>query len=91
MLTCQVVTVKGVKPLHFKNRVAEQLQIGAAAWVSFDGTKALPVTVLWIDDRHYSVRVERTTRVSRAGNVHTFFLDEVRSTPAAACLNCVTC
>jgi len=41
-----------VKPLHFKNRVAEQLAIGANAWVSFDGRKALPVTITGMDDRH---------------------------------------
>jgi len=86
-----VVSVKGVKPMHFRNRVAEQLEVGAPAWVSFDGKKALPVTVTEIDDRHYSVRMERTSRASRAGNVHSLFLDEVRSTPEAACLNCVTC
>jgi hypothetical protein len=91
MLSRRVVTVKGIKPLHFKNRVAEQLPVGAAARVSFDGGKALPVTITKIDDRHYSVRIERTTRISHARNVHGLFLDEVRSTPEAACLNCVTC
>jgi hypothetical protein len=86
----QITAVKGVKPLHYTKRVAEQLTVGAAAWVSFDGKKALPVTVAEIDDRHYSVRIERGSRVSRAGNVHSLFLDEVRTTPEAACLNCVT-
>ena len=87
----RIVAVKGVKPLHFKNRTSEALAIGADAWISWDGKKAQPVTVTEIDDRHYSVRIERTSRISRAGNVHSLFLDEVRSTPEAACRNCVTC
>jgi hypothetical protein len=86
----QITIVKGIKPLHFRRRVAELLSPGASAWVSFDGKKALPVVVTEIDDRHYSVRMERTSRVSRVGNVHSLFLDEVRSTPEAACINCVT-
>jgi hypothetical protein len=89
----QIATVKGIKPLHFKKRVAEHLPIGAEAWVSFDGRKALPVTITGIDERHYDVRMLRASRGLgvRAGNVHSLFLDEVRSTPGAACLNCVTC
>ena len=86
----QITTVNGIKPLHFRGRVAEQLSVGASAWVSFDSKKALPVIVTEIDDRHYSVRMERTSRVSRAGNVHSLFLDEVRSTPESACINSVT-
>lgn len=87
-----IVTVKGMKPLHFKNRVAEKLEVGADAWVSFDGRKALPVTVIGQDDRHYDVRMLRRSMsgVIRPGNIHSLFLDEVCSTPEAACRNCVT-
>ena len=85
-----ITIVKGTRPLHFGDRVPEKLSVGMAAWVSFDGKKALPVTITAVDDRHYSVRIERSSRVSRAGNIHSVFLDEVRSTPVAACRNCVT-
>jgi hypothetical protein len=89
----QISIVKGIKPLHFKRRKAEQLPVGAEAWVSFDGRKALPVIITEIDERHYDVRMLRASRRLgiRAGNIHSLFLDEVRSTPEAACLNCVTC
>jgi hypothetical protein len=88
----QVISVKGMKPLHYSKRVAENLSLGTNAWVSFDGRRALPVTITGIDDRHYDVQMLRASRGLgiRAGNVHSLFLDEVRSTPEAACLNCVT-
>ena len=88
----QVITVKGVNPLHYSKRVAENLAIGTNAWVSFDGRKALPVTITGVDERHYDVQMLRPSRRLgiRAGNTHSLFLDEVRSTPKAACLNCVT-
>ena len=78
--------------IHYAKRVAENLSVGADAWVSFDGRKALPVTITGIDERHYDVQMLRASRGPgiRAGNIHSLFLDEVRSTPEAACLNCVT-
>ena len=88
----QVIVVKGVKPLHYSKRVAENLSVGEDAWVSFDGLKAFPVTITGIDERRYDVQMVRASRGSgtHAGNVHNLCLDEVRSTPEAACLNCVT-
>ncbi len=89
----QVTAVKGIKSLHYSKRIAENLPVGAKAWVSFDGRKALPVTVTAIDDRRYDVRMERASHSLgiRPGNIHALFRDEVHSTPEAACMSCVTC
>ncbi len=83
----KIVFVKGIKPLHYAKRVREAFEVGAEAWVSFNGRKALPVTITESDDRHYSVRI---VAGKDAGNINSLFRDEVRSTPELACLNCVT-
>ena len=83
----KAVRVRGVKPLHYRHRTAEQFEIGDAAWISFNGKIAYPVRVVGKDDRHYDVKAERP---SRRVSTHSLFLDEVRSTPEAACINMVT-
>jgi hypothetical protein len=93
-----IAWVKGVKPLHFSKRVAEYLSVGTEAWISLDGRMALPVIVTEVDHGSYCVRFERPSKragISRAYTngttaTHSFFVDEVRSTPELACLNCVT-
>ncbi|MBV9172603.1 MAG: hypothetical protein JOZ81_21235 [Chloroflexi bacterium] len=86
------VKVSGVKPLHWRDRTAEDIEIGAEAWVSLDGETALPARVTGKDDRHYDVQFECTSR--RSGVYRRcecyFFLDEVRTTPELACINMVT-
>ena len=90
----RITFVKNVKQLHYAKRVAEKFSVGADAWVSFDGRKALPVTITGMDERHYDVQMLRASRGlglgGRAGSVYSLFLDEVRSTPETACINCVT-
>lgn len=84
----RVVFVKNVTPLHYANRTVEKFNSGDKAWVSWDGRKASPVTILEVDDRHYTFKIERPLK--DAGNTHFLFLDEVRSTPELACMNRVT-
>ena len=73
-------------PDGLTDRILEEFKIGAEAWISFDGRKALPVIVIEVNgDRGYSVRRERPPQ-----SVHSLFRDEVRSTPELACINCVT-
>lgn len=84
----KVVVVKGATPIHSNLRTAEKFNPGDQAWISWDGRKATPVTVLTADDRNYSLRIERPLR--KSGSVHSLFLDEVRSTPELACANYVT-
>jgi hypothetical protein len=96
----RIVWVKGIKPLHISKREAERLPVGAEAWVSFNGRKALPVIITEVDEpkRHCGVRFERPStsigidRIDalKTTTTHGFFLNEVRSTPELACLNCVT-
>lgn len=97
----RVVCMRRQRELPYEQRVAEQLAVGDHAWVSFDGRYALPVTVLEVAKRHYTVRLEcdaprdrswRRCRLRpvRVGRQHSLFLDEVRSTPQAACVNCVS-
>ncbi|PZP83718.1 MAG: hypothetical protein DI582_10490 [Azospirillum brasilense] len=83
-----VTYLKGITTLHYTKRDIEKFDVGDEAWISWDGKKALPVIITEVDDRHYSVKIERPLK--QAGNVHSLFLDEVRSTPEAACQNCVT-
>lgn len=84
----KIVIVKGVVPIHYSKRVIEKFDIGDKAWISWDGRKAIPVSITEVDDRHYTLNLERP--LSKAGNEHYLFLDEVRSTPELACLNMVT-
>jgi len=83
-----IVHVKGVNPLHFAKRTVEKFDIGDKAWISWDGKKAIPVTIVKVDDRHYTFRTERPLK--KAGSTHFVFLDEVRSNPELACINYVT-
>lgn len=62
--------------------------MGDKAWISWNGRKAIPITIIELDERHYSFKVERP--VKDAGNEYYLRLDEVRSTPELACLNRVT-
>jgi hypothetical protein len=84
----KIVYVSNIIPLHYTKRTVEQFDLGAPAWISWDGRKAIPVKIAEVDDRHYTVRIERP--LNKAGSHHSLFLDEVRSTPDLACLNCVT-
>lgn len=83
-----IVYVSNVTPLHYTKRTVEKFGPGDPAWISWNGRKAIPVTVLEVDDRHYTFKIERP--VKKAGDQHYLFLDEVRSTPELACLNHVT-
>ncbi|MBC9911031.1 YozE family protein [Chitinophaga varians] len=83
-----IVYVNGVTPIHFPERNVEVFKPGDKAWISYNTRKALPVTVIEVDDRHYTVRIERPLKV--AGDMLYFLLDEVRSTPELACRNYVT-
>ena len=86
------VHISGIKPLHFLHRTAEDMVLGAEAWVSLDGKTALPARVVGRDDRHYDVEFERASARFgvRRGCQYSFFRDEVRSTPQLACMNMVT-
>ncbi|TKW61711.1 MAG: hypothetical protein DI628_03545 [Blastochloris viridis] len=84
----KAIAVKGVTPLHYTKRTVETFVAGDKAWISWGGKKALPVTVTEVDDGYYSVQIEHPKK--DAGNIHSLRLDEVRSTPELACLNCVT-
>lgn len=79
---------KNITPLHISKRDIEKFNVGDSAWISWDGRKAIPVKIAEVDDNGYSVKIERP--INKAGNIHSLFLDEVRSTPELACLNRVT-
>jgi hypothetical protein len=83
-----IVCVKNLVPLHFTKRSIESFTAGDKAWISWDGRKAIPVTVTEADERHYTFRIDRPLK--NAGDEHYLRLDEVRSTPELACINCVT-
>lgn len=84
----RVVIVKNVTPIPFTKRTTEKFVEGDKAWISWDGRKAIPVTITEVDETHYSFRIERP--INKAGSSHFLFLDEVRSTPELACINHVT-
>ncbi len=84
----KIVYAKNIKPLHYSERKHEVFNVGDKAWVSWGGQKAIPVIVTEVDDLNYSVKAERP--LSKAGDVYSLFLDEVRSTPELACINHVT-
>ncbi|MES2006327.1 MAG: hypothetical protein V4450_17545 [Bacteroidota bacterium] len=84
----KITFIKNVKALHFRDRQVEVFSTGDKAWISLDSSKAIPVTVMKANDHNYFVRVERPR--SKAGNILSFFLDEVRSTPELACINRIT-
>jgi hypothetical protein len=79
---------KNITPLHISKRDVEKFNVGSSAWISWDSRKAIPVEIVEIDEKGYSVRILRP--IKKAGNIHSLFLDEVRSTPMLACINRVT-
>lgn len=84
----RITIVKNIKPIHFDNRKSEKFDVGDKAWISWNGRKALPVTITEVTDRNYSFNIERPLK--HKGNNHFLFLDEVCSTPELACINHVT-
>jgi hypothetical protein len=83
----KITFVRAVQ-LPFDKRTIEKFGVGDPAWISWDGRKAIPVIVKKVDDRNYIVEILRPLK--NKGNIHSLFLDEVRSTPLLACINCVT-
>lgn len=84
----KIVFVGDVIPISYEKRTVEKFNVGDAAWISWNGRKAIPVTIVEVDDRHYTFNIERPLK--KAGDQHYLFLDEVRSTPELACINYVT-
>jgi hypothetical protein len=84
----KIVYVRNITPLRYDKRSVEKFNRGDSAWISWDGRKAIPVTIVKGDDRHYTIRIERPLK--KAGGQNSLFLDEVRSTPELACINYVT-
>lgn len=84
----RIVYVKNIIPLHYSNRTVEKFIPSDKAWISWDGRKAIPVTITGVDDRHYTVIIERP--IKNAGAEHFLLLDEVRSIPELACINRIT-
>lgn len=82
------ITIKGITPLHYTQRSTEKFNVGDNAWISWNGRKALPVVITEVDNIYYTFQIEHPKK--HAGNEHYLRLDEVRSTPELACLNCVT-
>ena len=86
----KAVRVSKIKPLHYRQRTVEDIEINGEAWVSFDGKLAYPARVSEKDDCHYTVQFECRTQGLNPGSRHLFRLDEVRTTPLLACINMVT-
>jgi len=84
----KMVFVKNVTPLHYTKRTIERFNAGDKAWISLDGRKAIPVTVLEADNMYYTFRIERPSK--KTDGIDYLRLDEVRSTPELACINRVT-
>jgi len=84
----KIVVVKNVTPIHYNKRTVEKFDVGNKAWISWDGRKAIPVIITEVDERYYTFVVERP--INKAGSEYYLRLDEVRSTPELACINCVT-
>jgi YozE SAM-like fold len=84
----KIVFEKNLISLQFKDRTIEKFSPSDKAWISWDGRKAIPVSIVKVDDRNYTIRIERPLK--NEGNEHVLFLDEVRSTPKLACINHVT-
>ncbi len=83
-----IVFVKNITPLHYSKRTIEHFVAGNKAWISWEGRKAIPVTVLKADEFSCTFRIERPLK--KAGDEHNVRLDEVRSTPELACINYIT-
>ncbi|OYD43599.1 YozE family protein [Sphingobacterium cellulitidis] len=84
----KIVFIKNITPLPYSKRTIENFVPGDKAWVSWEGKKAIPVTIVEVDERYYMFRIERP--IKQAGEEHYVRLDEVRSTPELACINHVT-
>jgi len=84
----KITYVQHATPIHFRDRTVEKFAPGNKAWISWEGKKAIPVTVTEVDQVYYSFRIERPLK--EAGSEYYLRLDEVRSTPELACMNCVT-
>lgn len=84
----KIVYISNVTSIPFTERIVEKFNVGDKAWISWNGRKAIPVTILEADDRYYTFRTERPFKT--AGNEYYLRLDEVRSTPELACMNYVT-
>jgi len=84
----KIVFVNDAKPLHYSKRTIENFVAGDKAWISWEGRKAIPVTVLEVDEFGYEFRIERPLK--KAGDKHAVRFDEVRSTPELACINYIT-
>ena len=80
-----IIYVKNVEPLHYTKRTIEKFVVGDKAWISWEGRKALPVTITETDERFYTFIMERPLK--KAGIENYVRLDEVRSTPELACIN----
>lgn len=52
----KIVFLKNVIPVNYIKRTAEKFNPGDKAWISWDGRKAIPVTILEVDNRHYTFR-----------------------------------
>ena len=84
----KITYITGAQPIHYTKRAVEQFAPGDKAWISWEGTKAIPVTIIGADDTDYTMRIERP--IKKAGERIHLRLDEVRSTPELACMNYVT-
>jgi len=83
--TRTIVFVKNVEAVHYSKRTIENFSPEDKAWLSWDGRKAIPITILEADEMYYSFRIERPLK--NAGDEHYVRLDEVGSTPELACKN----
>jgi hypothetical protein len=81
----KITYVSGVTPVHYSERTVEKFAVGDKAWISWEGRKAIPVTIVEVDGRYYSFRIERPLK--SVGKEYYFRLDEVGSTPELACMN----
>lgn len=81
----KIVFVKNITPLHYSKRTIENFVPGDKAWISWEGKKAIPVTVIEVGEMYYTIRTERP--LNKAGERYDLRLDEVRSTPELACIN----
>lgn len=77
------------KRIHYADRTVEELLVGENYYISWSGEKAIRVKVLEIDKTRNQAEVEILEGKKR-GSTHGLFLDEIRSTPEDAKLNCVT-
>lgn len=84
----KITYISNITPLHHAKRTVEKFAVGDKAWISWDGRKAIPVTIVEVDGIYYSFKIDRP--LNKAGDEYYLRLDEVRSTPELACINHVT-